>query len=159
MRKFKWAVIFSFSLAVVIVLVRQDWGDVQPTVQPSGMSCPDCESIPVTRVIDGDTFVSGDTRIRLYGLDTPEIGERCADEATNRLKALAGRTVRVEPGTRAIDQYGRTLAYLYTESGASIDELLISEGLAEAWTRDGQHRAYLMDLEREAKDKGVGCLW
>ena len=137
MKKLKWAVIFSFSLALIIVLVRQDWGVIQSA---DLLRCPECEAIPVTRVIDGDTFVSGDTRVRLYGMDAPEIGEPCADEATDRLKDLAGSMVRVEPGTRAIDQYGRTLAYLYTESGASIDELLISEGLAVAWTRDGQHR-------------------
>ena len=155
MRKFKWAVIFSFSLAVVIVFLRQGSGDVQS----SDLRCPDCETIPVTRVIDGDTFVSGNTRVRLYGMDTPEIGEPCADEATERLKDLAGSTVRVELGPRGVDQYGRTLAYLYTKSGMSIDEALVKEGLAVAWTRDGQHRAHLMDLGREAKDKGVGCLW
>ena len=155
MRKLKWAVIFSFALAVVIVFLRQGSGDVQS----SDLRCPDCESIPVTRVIDGDTFVSGDTRVRLYGLDTPELGEPCADEAIDRLKDLAGNTVRVEQGPRDIDPFGRTLAYLYTKSGESIDESLVKEGLAVAWTRDGQHREHLMDLEREAKDEGVGCLW
>ena len=155
LRKFKFAVIFSFSLALIIVLVRQDWGDIRST----DLRCPDCDTIPVTRVIDGDTFVSGDTRVRLYGMDTPEIGERCANEATDRLKDLAGSTVRVEQGPRTTDQYGRTLAYLYTKSGVSIDEALVKEGLAVAWTRDGQHRAYLMELEQETKRSGTGCLW
>lgn len=155
MKKFKWAVIFSFSLALIIVLVRQDWGNVQS----SDLRCPDCESIPVTRIIDGDTFVSGETRIRLYGMDTPEIGERCVDEATDRLKDLAGSTVRVEQGPRTTDQYGRTLAYLYTKSGVSIDEALVKEGLAVAWRRDGQHRAHLIEPESEAKRQGTGCLW
>ena len=152
MRKFKWAVIFSFSLAVVIVFLRQGSGDVQ---SPESLRCPDCEAIPVTRVIDGDTFVSGNTRVRLYGMDTPEIGEPCADEATERLKDLAGSTVRVEPGPRGVDQYGRTLAYLYTKSGMSIDEALVKEGLAVAWKHDGQHREHSMELEREAKRSGT----
>ena len=41
----------------------------------------------------------------------------------------------------------------------SIDELLVREGYARAWTRDGQHRETLMDLERDARENGVGCLW
>ena len=35
------------------------------------LCCPDCEVISVTRVIDGDTFVSGAERVRLFGMDTP----------------------------------------------------------------------------------------
>ena len=153
MRKLKYLVIFSFSLAFIVVLVRQDWGGVQST----DLQCPDCETIPVTRIIDGDTFVSGDMRIRLYGLDAPEVGETCADKATDRLKELAGSTVRVEEGSRTIDPYGRALAYVYTEAGDSIDELLLREGWALPWTRDGQHRAYLMDVARVAQAEGVGC--
>ena len=37
-------------------------------------------------------------RVRLFGVDTPEQGERCYSEATERLKELAGDTVRVELG-------------------------------------------------------------
>ena len=48
------------------------------------------------------------------------------------------------------------LAYVYTQNGISIDEVLIREGLATAWTRDGQHRDYLVGLEREAQDNGQG---
>ncbi len=44
---------------------------------------------------------------------------------------------------------------MYAEDGISIDEALIREGLATAWTRDGQHRAYLVDLERAGA--GAGC--
>ena len=67
--------------------------------------------------------------------------------------------VRVDPGPRNLDPYGRTLKYLYTEDGESIDEALVREGLAVAWTRDGQHRDHLMELEQEAKQNGTGCLW
>ena len=123
------------------------------------LQCPDCNAIRVTRIIDGDTFVSGDTRVRLCGMDTPERGERCFSEATQRLRELAGGTVRVEPGPRVKDIYDRSLFYLYTESAASIHEALVREGWPVAWTRDGQHRDHLMDLERAARNEGVGCLW
>ena len=52
-----------------------------------------------------------------------------------------------------------TLAYAYTSKGVSIDETLIREGLATAWTRDGQYRDLLVNLEQDARKQGSGCLW
>ena len=56
-------------------------------------------------------------------------------------------------GPRSQDRYGRLLYYVYTQAGDSIDEMLVSEGLAKAWTRDGQHRDLLVGFEQG----GVGC--
>ena len=132
----------------------RDGGDLETV-----LLCPDCAAIRVARVIDGDTLVSGAERVRLYGIDAPEVGERCADGATRRLRELAGDEVRIEVGPRANDVYGRFLGYLYTSDGNSIDELLVAEGHAIAWTRDGQHRDFLVGLERTARSDGQGCLW
>jgi hypothetical protein len=55
------------------------------------------------------------------------------------------------------DTYGRRPAY--ANDGLSIDVLLIGEGLAKAWTRDGQHRQTLIDLEQSARENRAGCLW
>ena len=78
--------------------------------------------------------------VRLFGVNTPERGQCCAREATDRLREFAGTTVRVEAGPRETDRYGRLLYYFYTEDGTSIDAALVREGLARAWARDGQHR-------------------
>ena len=51
------------------------------------------------------------------------------------------------------------LAYVYTDDGLGIDEILIREGLATAWTRDGQHRDYLVGLEREARGQEPLAPW
>jgi len=123
------------------------------------LTCTDCTIMEVSRVIDGDTLVSGTERIRLYGIDAPEVGQRCASGATQRLRELAGNEVRVETGPRLRDAFGRQLAYIYTAQGESIDALLIIEGYAVAWERDGQHRDFLVELEREARLDGGGCLW
>ena len=40
----------------------------------------------------------------------------------------------IEFGPRSKDRYGRLLYYVYTQDGDSIDEILVSEGLAKAWT-------------------------
>ena len=123
------------------------------------LCCEECAELAVARIVDGDTFVSDRGRVRLYGMDTPEVGERCYREATERLRDLAGDRVRVEPGPRPRDGFGRLLYYVYTGSGASIDEKLVREGLARAWTQDGQHRDYLVGLETQARRDGTGCLW
>jgi len=117
----------------------------------------------VVRVIDGDTLdvlIAGTKhRVRLFGVDTPERGERCYEEATERTRQLSGDVVRIESGPRAEDRYGRLLFYLYTRTGKSIDAILIQEGLATAWTRDGQYRDLLVNLEQEARRQESGCLW
>jgi endonuclease YncB( thermonuclease family) len=137
-------------------------GPIEPTLDLSNCStnicCSDCPAIPVHRVIDGDTFVSANATIRLFGVDTPERGERCYAEATARLRELAGDSVRVEFGPRQGDNYGRILYYVYTVEGESIDEMLAREGLALAWLRDGQHRNVLLAVEGRAKEDGRGCL-
>jgi endonuclease YncB( thermonuclease family) len=53
----------------------------------------------VARVIDGDTFQCTDgRRIRVRGVDTPEVGERGHREATRELqRRVEGRTVTVTP--------------------------------------------------------------
>jgi micrococcal nuclease len=83
---------------------------------------------------------------------------RCYDEATDRLRELAGDSVRVQFGPRQGDQYGRILYYVYNLEGESIDEMLVREGLALAWERDGQHRGALLAAEAIAKEAGRGCL-
>ena len=121
---------------------------------------PDCRAFRVQRIIDGDTFVAGEGgRVRLFGMDTPEAGERCFTQAANRLRQLAGTSVKVEPAPRSRDPYDRSLYYVYTNDGESIDEKLIREGLGRAWTRDGEHREVLVELEQQARSDHEGCLW
>ena len=148
-------VIVAFKVGDVFI----DLDDIVGRGCDTEICCEDCETLTVTRVIDGDTLVSPMGRVRLYGVDTPEVGQRCADEATDRLRGLAGDTVRAEPGPRSNDQYGRHLFYLYTDDGESIDEVLVSEGLAVAWLKDGQHMQHLSALEIRAMLDDVGCLW
>ena len=121
--------------------------------------CTDCQLVDVTKVIDGDTLDTSVGRVRFFGIDTPEKGELCFEEATNFTRIAAGDKVRLETGPRRTDSYGRRLAYVYDSSGDSIDAQLISGGFAVAWTRDGQHRDYLTSLEENARRTRTGCLW
>jgi micrococcal nuclease len=117
----------------------------------------------VVRVIDGDTIdvrLAGDVeRIRYFGIDTPERGDRCFREATERNEALVGERVLLLPDARERDQFGRLLRYVFDDQGRSIDARLIAEGLAKAWRPDGAYRDELVELEEEIRAAGVGCLW
>lgn len=120
--------------------------------------------VGVERVIDGDTldvrdFSQAVLRVRLFGVNAPERGERCADEATARLVELAGSEVLLLADERLDDPGGRQLRYLFTPAGLSIDATLVAEGLATAWQTDGALREQIVAIEAEARSEGRGCLW
>jgi micrococcal nuclease len=142
------------ALATTVLLMTCTTGDASSTTT---LSCPECQAFPVSRVIDGDTFQGSGETVRLYGVDAPEKGEPCYAEATDRLKELAGNLVRVRSGSREEDRYHRLLYYAYTMDGTSIDEMLVREGLAQAWTRDGQYKDVLMAAESRAEEHERGC--
>jgi endonuclease YncB( thermonuclease family) len=157
-----WLMLLAVGAFLIIGVLQLQFdllGRVWPGECRTTLCCPDCPAIGVARIIDGDTFDSPQGRVRLYGVDTPERDEACYREAGNRLSRLAGSRVRVEPGPRATDPFGRVLFYVYTSRGESIDEILVREGLGRAWTADGQHRDLLVDLEEQARQQGEGCLW
>ena len=85
------------------------------TASNTGSGVQDTRAIKegqVVQVIDGDTLdllIAGTKyRVRLFGVDTPERGERCYEEATERTRQLSGDLVRIEPGPRSEDRYGRS---------------------------------------------------
>jgi endonuclease YncB( thermonuclease family) len=76
-------------------------------------------SCAVVRVTDGDTVRCGETRIRLYGIDAPELPGHCRTgrsctpgdpyASTDNLAALL-RLGEVECRAVDFDRYGRTVA-------------------------------------------------
>jgi micrococcal nuclease len=136
-----------------------------PPLAPHGISPAPAllESADVLDIIDGDTIdvrIDGrEERVRYYGVDTTERGEDCFSEATDRNEQLAGESVLLLPDERDRDRNGRLLRYAFTESGESIEAVLIAEGLGYAWRDDGQYRDELIALESQAEAAGVGCLW
>lgn len=126
----------------------------------------DAQRLPlasVERLIDGDTLevrvAQTLLRVRVFGIDAPERDDRCADAATERLRALAGTQVQLLADQRQQDGFGRELRYLATPAGRSIDATLMLEGLARAWPDDGALRDALVAMEAEARAARRGCLW
>lgn len=93
-------------------------------------------------VIDGDTFKLGDRKIRITGIDAPELGEpKCAEEAAlagrsaDRLLAMLneGQFDMVAHRLQRQDRHGRDLMVIRRD-GQSIGSRLIDEGLAHRYT-------------------------
>jgi len=99
------------------------------------------------RTIDGDTFnIEGtNERVRLIGLDAPEIGEPGADEATEFLrKKTEGNDVWLEFEGAEKDRFGRFRAYVWLKEPKDVKDeqemldyqinaMLLKEGLASVF--------------------------
>jgi micrococcal nuclease len=129
----------------------------------------------VASVVDGDTLhldapdgKHATTRVRLWGVDTPEVDGSPqgrmyfgpeASEFARRM--LADRDVRIVLSpTRTRDRYGRLLAYVYVEPGGEcLNERLLETGHAYADPRfDHPHKKRYGTIEQRARREGVG-LW
>jgi endonuclease YncB( thermonuclease family) len=107
------------------------------------------QQVTLVRVADGDTVVvrpsrGEDIRVRLIGIDTPELGTAASfRSALFAAELLEGaRVIHLEPDpAKPRDKYGRTLGWVWIET-ADGNELLLQEELI---------RAGLAELYRDAK--------
>jgi micrococcal nuclease len=118
----------------------------------------------VEYVHDGDTlFLEDGRKVRLLGIDTPEIGEdaECwGEEATMLLRTLLpeGSAVQVLADQEPLDQYGRALLFVYAPDGTNVNLELVRRGSAEAvfYEPNDLFQTELKAAEREAQDAGRG---
>lgn len=85
-------------------------------------------------VIDGDTIVINDTRIRLFGIDAPEMDHPLGKKAKWELVALCqGRRITAHPdGSLSHD---RLVARCYLEDGTDLSAEMVRRGMAIDWAR------------------------
>jgi endonuclease YncB( thermonuclease family) len=116
----------------------------------------------IGRAADGDTLTVGADRVRLFGIDAPELHQtcdrsgqawQCGQEAAERLAGLVnGR--QVVCSTTGTDDYGRLLARC-SANGVDLNREMVASGHAVAFRR------YSLDyvaFEGSAKAAGRG-LW
>lgn len=115
------------------------------------------EKVQVKRVIDGDTFVTTDGRkIRMIGINTPEVGRPFKKDAADALKELIwGAEVTLEydgPKAKAIGRYKRTLAYVHAK-GVFVTGEIVRRGLAYVYLYPDtkSHNEELIGYQREAR--------
>jgi len=179
-------IIFAFCLLALIVFIRLDHSRLTPARQnrpaaETKVNARDFEryhekTFTVVRVVDGDTLdidvPDGNnlhTRIRLWGIDTPEtknpktgimyFGKEAAEFAA---KSALGKDVIIyleEHRTRDNKKYNRLLAYVRLPDGAILNEVLLTGGFAYADLRF-RHSFYnkYKQLEALARSQKKG-LW
>lgn len=95
------------------------------------------EGIP-SYVVDGDTLRFGNIRVRLYGIDAPELRDErgqgtAAGEGARRalLRLAGGRPIRCA-GVGQPLSYGRLVALCHTADGRELSHEVVAQG----WARD-----------------------
>jgi endonuclease YncB( thermonuclease family) len=111
------------------------------------------------QITDGDTIRIGEARIRLKGIDAPEMEQRCSragrsyacGETARRalIDLVSGENVRCRAAGR--DRYQRILARCKVE-GKDIGTQMVESGWAVSYGRDYDAE------EARAQERGVG-LW
>ncbi len=135
----------------------------------------------VRRVVDGDTIqLETGERVRLIGIDTPEMHEsdklywdsqrsgqdihtiqelgRRAYEFTKKL--VEGKRVSLEFDVEKHDKYGRLLAYVYLKDGTFVNAKIVEEGYASLMTipPNVKYADLFLKLYQEARKNQRG-LW
>lgn len=141
---------------------------VAPTLQADSCAPVGKGTVVTSRaVIDGDTLeLSDGRRVRLLGIDTPEIGRRgepsepYAQAAKKRLQALVREPgLRMYVGEEPRDRYGRILAHLFSGDGSNIEARLLEDGLGFALVVPPNDRLANCHRQAEARarvvDRGI----
>ena len=135
----------------------------------------------VQRVVDGDTIMleTGE-RLRLIGIDTPEIHEsnklyrdskrtkmdvQSIKEMGNRSyqftkNLVEGKRVRLEFDVEKHDKYSRLLAYVYLKDGTFVNAEIVKQGFASLMsiTPNVKYAELFLKLSQEARENRRG-LW
>jgi micrococcal nuclease len=139
------------------------------------------DDILITRAVDGDTLqLQNGERVRLIGIDTPEMHEsdklnrdaarsredkstiqklgRRAWEFTRNLVEL--KRVSLEFDVEKRDRYGRLLAYVYLKDGTFVNAEIVKEGYASLMTfpPNVRYADLFLKLYRQARENRRG-LW
>jgi len=120
--------------------------------------------VHVTKVTDGDSLRSGNLRIRIYGIDAPELKQQCRDQkgagwscgnaAREKLKSLIGLDADVFCHLRDVDRYGRLIMQCF-HGTVDIGAAMVRSGYALAYRTFSE--IYSAD-EEFAKTAGDG-MW
>jgi endonuclease YncB( thermonuclease family) len=114
------------------------------------------------RVIDGDTLAIGEARIRLHGIDAPELAQTCTDSSGRAwtcgawskavLKRLTSGAVNCVE--KDVDRYGRSVAACFVD-GADVNAAMVAQGAAYAYVK---YSSDYLGAQNDARSKSLG-MW
>jgi micrococcal nuclease len=177
-------VIIGAALVGAIMLLFSQGNKAGVPVFNNNMQSPaagNYENVFVSRVIDGDTLrLSNSEKVRLIGIDTPEMHEsdklyrdsRKSGQDAQTIQALGrrsyaftrslveGKTVRLEFDVEKRDKYERLLAYVYLPDGTFVNAEIVKQGYASLMTYppNVKHADEFRELYRKAREQRLG-LW
>ena len=120
------------------------------------------DSNNILEITDGDSIKIGKNRIRLQGIDAPELKQKCVKEnqeyscgldSKNFLKYLVNDS-HVECKYNELDRYNRILGMCFV-NGVNINELMVENGWALAYRK---YDKIFSDNESNAR-KGSRGIW
>jgi len=137
--------------------------------------------ILVARVVDGDTLkLETGERVRLIGIDTPEMHEsnklhrdsQRSGQDIRTIQALGrqayaftknlveGKRVSLEFDVEKYDKYDRLLAYVYLKDGTFVNAEIVKQGYASLMTYppNVKYVDLFQEMYREARENNRG-LW
>ena len=115
------------------------------------------------KIIDGDTIILNSEKIRLYGIDTPEIKQTCTDKYGHTYLCGVKAKLELEKiiGSRKVscikktkDRYKRSISICYVDEN-DINSLMVKRGWALAYRK--YSKKYVKD-EAIAKLNNAG-MW
>lgn len=167
---------FVFIVVLSIVVLARRLGYFGPLPAGDHSRYHD-RKFTVIKVVDGDTIDidipdlqtgKAYTRVRLWGVDTPETKHPDQDamyygleaaEFTRRATLNRQVTIKLEPFQKPRDYYGRLLAYIYLPDGKMLNEQLITQGFGYADHRfDHILRRNFLQLQKNTQREKQG-LW
>jgi micrococcal nuclease len=122
-------------IAIVSIITVFGSGSSDTTsenIEPAFMDYDD----QITRVIDGDTLLIDQTKIRLSLVNSPERGEMGYEEArdfASTVCPVGANAEYVEDSWQPVDKYGRSVGLVYCND-MLLNELLLTNGHAEIST-------------------------
>lgn len=131
------------------------------------------EAYTVTKVSDGDTIWANNEKIRIIGVNTPELKskEDFSNEAKDLTKSLVlNKKVYFEKDMGERDKYNRLLRYVWLKKPKKINReeiekntlegILLAKGYARVYTfkPNIKYKKYFREIENRAKKEKVG-MW
>lgn len=155
----KQTTLLAFTACVIVIYLNK-----QPTAVPSippTLAAPDI--VGNAKVADGDSLTINGKRIRLFGIDAPELAQRCLDN--NRKSYTCGKSARsalamlvaggdISCRERDIDKYERIVASCIKHN-VDIAEQMVKQGWALAYRHYSEG---YVPAEEEAQKNGNG-IW
>ncbi|AYV47484.1 nuclease [Caulobacter flavus] len=111
------------------------------------------------KVHDGDTLRCGADRVRLFGVDAPEVrrGKTPAEPLAYEARDLLASLTRGRVGCRVVDQdrYGRHVARCWSDASPDINAALIRSGLTSEYRRYSKGAYAAEEAKAKAARRGL----